>query len=96
MNSNEITNNNETKNEHISLRVINQVIFLFQKYKHNILFFSKEGNEIYFKIRYSTPLKKLMMAYCERFSIDLNSIRFLFNGQRIQLEQTALDVNIQS
>lgn len=32
-------------------------------------------------------MKKLMSAYCERQGVTLDSIRFLFNGQRIQPEQ---------
>ncbi len=29
-----------------------------------------------------TPLKKLMEAYCQRQSLQLDQIRFLFDGQR--------------
>ena len=32
-------------------------------------------------------MKKLMGAYCDRQGVNLESIRFLFNGQRIQPEQ---------
>lgn len=33
-----------------------------------------------------------MDAYCQRNSIDPNSIRFLYDGQRIQPEQTPREV----
>lgn len=47
---------------------------------------------MYFKIKKQTPLRKLMDAYCQRQSVDHNSIRFLYDGQRIQPEQTPKEV----
>ena len=49
---------------------------------------SQDGTQVFFKIRRSTPLKKLMTAYCERKQLSPTSIRFLFEGQRVQDEQT--------
>ncbi|KAG5094061.1 hypothetical protein JHK84_049649 [Glycine max] len=34
-------------------------------------------------IKRSTQLKKLMNAYCDRQSVDFNSIAFLFDGRRL-------------
>ncbi|KAF7039392.1 hypothetical protein CFC21_049395 [Triticum aestivum] len=48
----------------------------------------KDGNEVFFRIKRSTQLKKLMNAYCDRQSVDLNSIAFLFDGRRLRGEQT--------
>eukprot|EP00339_Tiarina_fusa_P004581 CAMPEP_0117042784 /NCGR_PEP_ID=MMETSP0472-20121206/29773_1 /TAXON_ID=693140 ORGANISM="Tiarina fusus, Strain LIS" /NCGR_SAMPLE_ID=MMETSP0472 /ASSEMBLY_ACC=CAM_ASM_000603 /LENGTH=111 /DNA_ID=CAMNT_0004754117 /DNA_START=19 /DNA_END=354 /DNA_ORIENTATION=- len=53
----------------------------------NLRVVAQDGNEVYFKIRKTTPMKKLMGAYCERQGVAMDSIRFLFNGQRIQPEQ---------
>merc|ERR1712039_489975 len=53
----------------------------------NLRVVAQDGNEVYFKIRKTTPMKKLMGAYCERQGVTMDSIRFLFNGQRIQPEQ---------
>ena len=51
---------------------------------------SEDGEEIYFKIKRTTPFKKLMDTYCHRAGVFLLSIqhstanvRFLFDGQRI-------------
>ncbi|KAH7546779.1 hypothetical protein FEM48_Zijuj01G0237500 [Ziziphus jujuba var. spinosa] len=33
-------------------------------------------------------LKKLMNAYCDRQSVEFNSIAFLFDGRRLRAEQT--------
>jgi Ubiquitin-2 like Rad60 SUMO-like len=47
---------------------------------------------VYFKIKKQTPLRKLMDAYCQRQGISPNSIRFLYDGQRIQAERTPKEV----
>ncbi|GAM17657.1 hypothetical protein SAMD00019534_008320, partial [Acytostelium subglobosum LB1] len=41
------------------------------------------------------PLKKLMDAYCERESINPNSIRFLYNG-RIQGDLTPAEYKMRN
>uniref|UniRef100_A0A2C9W982 Small ubiquitin-related modifier n=1 Tax=Manihot esculenta TaxID=3983 RepID=A0A2C9W982_MANES len=47
-----------------------------------------DGNEVFFRIKRSTQLKKLMNAYCDRQSVEMNSIAFLFDGRRLRGEQT--------
>ncbi|CAH9112836.1 unnamed protein product [Cuscuta europaea] len=47
-----------------------------------------DGNEVFFRIKRSTQLKKLMNAYCDRQSIEFTSIAFLFDGRRLRAEQT--------
>ena len=41
-------------------------------------------NEVFFKIKRTTQLKKLMDAFCERQCKPLASVRFLFDGNRVQ------------
>ncbi|XP_076916400.1 small ubiquitin-related modifier 1-like [Bidens hawaiensis] len=48
----------------------------------------QDGNEVFFRIKRNTQLKKLMNAYCDRQSLQMNSIAFLFDGRRLQAEQT--------
>jgi hypothetical protein len=50
--------------------------------------------EVYFKIKHSTPLKKLMEAYCEKQGKQLNSVRFLFDGNRVQPTDTPMTVRL--
>merc|ERR1712230_95691 len=38
------------------------------------------NNEVFFKIKRTTQLKKLMDAFCERQGKAPNSVRFLFDG----------------
>ncbi|KAK4804227.1 hypothetical protein SAY86_004044 [Trapa natans] len=52
----------------------------------------QDGNEVFFRIKRSTQLKKLMNAYCDRQSVDQSSIAFLFDGRRLRGEQTPDEV----
>ncbi|GKB85897.1 small ubiquitin-related modifier 2, partial [Tanacetum coccineum] len=47
-----------------------------------------EGNEVFFRIKRSTQFKKLMNAYCDRQSVDMSSIAFLFDGRLLRADQT--------
>ncbi|KAK8260438.1 hypothetical protein V6Z11_D13G121100 [Gossypium hirsutum] len=53
-----------------------------------------DGNEVFFRFKRSTQLKKLMNAYCDRQSVDFNSIAFLFNGRRLRGEQTPTELEM--
>ncbi|POS80387.1 hypothetical protein DHEL01_v201197 [Diaporthe helianthi] len=46
------------------------------------------NNEVFFKIKKSTKLEKLMGAFCERQGKTVSSVRFLFEGQRVQPNDT--------
>ncbi|KAL2144990.1 hypothetical protein VTI28DRAFT_8219 [Corynascus sepedonium] len=46
------------------------------------------NNEVFFKIKRSTKLEKLMTAFCERQGKAPASVRFLFEGQRVQPTDT--------
>lgn len=46
------------------------------------------NNEVFFKIKRSTKLEKLMTAFCERQGKSLTSVRFLFDGTRVQPTDT--------
>ena len=46
------------------------------------------NNEVFFKIKRSTKLEKLMKAFCERQGKDMRSARFLFDGTKVQAQDT--------
>lgn len=52
------------------------------------------NNEVFFKIKRSTKLEKLMLAFCERQGKSPNSVRFLFEGQRVQPTDTPDTVSV--
>ena len=49
---------------------------------------SQDGTQIFFKCRFNTLLQKLMTAYCQRQGVAMNSVRFLFDGERLRESQT--------
>ena len=56
---------------------------------------SQDGNELFFKIKRGTQLKKLMEAYCSRNGVNPTTVRFLFDGQRIQDTDTPTDLSLE-
>lgn len=46
------------------------------------------NNEVFFKIKRSTKLEKLMNAFCDRQGKQMTSVRFLFDGSRVQPSDT--------
>eukprot|EP01084_Bolivina_argentea_P105258 188435_1 len=56
---------------------------------------AQDGTEVYFKVKKTTKLKKLMDAYCARVGKEPGSIRFLFDGDRIAPESTPLDLGME-
>lgn len=46
------------------------------------------NNEVFFKIKHTTQLKKLMEAFCDRQGKQPSTVRFLFDGMRVQADDT--------
>ncbi|KAJ1397469.1 Ubiquitin-like domain superfamily [Sesbania bispinosa] len=55
----------------------------------------QDGLETFCRIKRSTQLRKLMIAYCEQKSVDFNAIVFLFDGRRLRPEQTPDQLEMQ-
>jgi len=51
-------------------------------------------NEVFFKIKQNTELRKLMFAFCERQGKDVQSCRFLFDGERVAADDTPHKVSL--
>jgi len=49
----------------------------------------QQGSEVQFKIKKSTPLRKLMDAYCSRLGLQASQVRFMVDGERISPDDTA-------
>jgi hypothetical protein len=54
----------------------------------NVKVVDQDGNDLFFKIKKHTALKKVMDAYCERQGKTRGLVRFLFEGHRIQDNDT--------
>ncbi|KAI4152226.1 MAG: hypothetical protein Q9185_004127 [Variospora sp. 1 TL-2023] len=53
------------------------------KTEHLNIKVTDNNNEVFFKIKRSTALKKLMDAFCDRQGKNPNSVRFFFDGTRV-------------
>lgn len=49
---------------------------------------SQSGDSLQFKVRMTTPLQKVIDAYCSRMNVEADSVRFLYDGDRIKGENT--------
>lgn len=54
-----------------------------------------KNQKVYFKVKKTTKLKKLMDAYCARVGKEAGSIRFLFDGDRIAPDSTPNDLGME-
>lgn len=55
----------------------------------------QDGGEVFFRIKSTATLRKLMNAYCDRQSVDPSSIAFLFDGRRLRAEQTPAELDME-
>eukprot|EP01108_Squamamoeba_japonica_P003289 TRINITY_DN2690_c0_g1_i1.p2 TRINITY_DN2690_c0_g1~~TRINITY_DN2690_c0_g1_i1.p2 ORF type:complete len:111 (+),score=29.05 TRINITY_DN2690_c0_g1_i1:46-333(+) len=61
----------------------------------NLRVVAQDGNEVFFKIKSTTPLRKLMDAYIRRNQLQPDSVRFLFDGVRVQSDKTPKEVGME-
>jgi len=52
------------------------------------------GNEVFFKIKRKTSLKRLMDVYCEKQGLNRGSVRFTFDGSRIDPNATPISLQM--
>ncbi len=55
----------------------------------------QDGNIVHFKIKRKTALKRLMEAYCQRQSLQMDQIRFLFDGTRLRENHTPEELDME-
>ncbi len=61
----------------------------------NLKVVTQDGNEIFFKMKKTTPMSRLIDAYCQRQGVNLNAVRFIFDGSRINSSQTPEDLEME-
>ncbi|KAJ6632157.1 small ubiquitin-like modifier [Mycena sp. CBHHK59/15] len=61
----------------------------------NIKVVSSTGEEVFFKIKRSTKLSKLQGAYASKVGKDVSSIRFLYDGSRINDDDTPASLDME-
>jgi len=61
----------------------------------NLKVMGQDGNIVQFKIKKHTALKKLMSTYCERAGLAMQTIRFSFDGTRINEGDTPKSLDME-
>jgi len=56
---------------------------------------SQDGTVVHFKAKVTTPFRKLMTAYCDRQSVAADSVVFMFEGERLNGNQTPQEVGME-
>ena len=54
------------------------------------------SGEVVFKVKNSTKFQKVFEAFCTRKAWDVNHVRFVFDGKRVNGEQTPQDLEMES
>ncbi|CAN6647282.1 ubiquitin-like protein Smt3p [Trichomonascus vanleenenianus] len=52
------------------------------------------NTEVYFKIKKTTQLKKVMDTFCKRTGKDPSALRFLYEGERVQPDDTPSSLDL--
>jgi len=61
----------------------------------NIKVLTSSGEEVFFKIKRNTKLSKLQAAYANKVGKDVGTIRFLYDGNRINDEDTPASLDME-
>ncbi|KAK7682035.1 hypothetical protein QCA50_014999 [Cerrena zonata] len=61
----------------------------------NIKVVTQTGEEVFFKIKRGTKLSKLQSAYASKVGKDVGSIRFLYDGDRVNENDTPASLDME-
>mmetsp|Transcript_13962 Transcript_13962/g.40484 ORF Transcript_13962/g.40484 Transcript_13962/m.40484 type:complete len:92 (+) Transcript_13962:62-337(+) len=61
----------------------------------NILVRDQTSGEVHFKVKPHTKFSKVMDAYCSKKAVAGDSIRFMFDGSRIQRDSTPASLELE-
>ncbi|XP_039684640.1 small ubiquitin-related modifier 2 [Medicago truncatula] len=56
---------------------------------------SQDDIKLYFRLKKTTQMRKLMDSYCDRNALDFYLMVFLFNGRRIYPHQTPYELDLE-
>jgi small ubiquitin-related modifier len=63
--------------------------------KLNIIVTNQLGEEVHFRVFRGTRIASIMTAYCDKCDLDPHAMKFIFDGDCLQLENTIDDYNIE-
>lgn len=61
----------------------------------NLKVIGQDGQVVQFKIKKTTPFRKLMHAYCDRMKLTQSAIRFMFDGNRLRETDTPKSMDME-
>ncbi|ESO95253.1 hypothetical protein LOTGIDRAFT_227264 [Lottia gigantea] len=61
----------------------------------NLKVTGQDGSVVHFKIKKNTPLRKLMSAYCNRAGITAGAVRFRFDGNPMNDDDTPISLDME-
>ncbi|KZS07042.1 small ubiquitin-related modifier [Daphnia magna] len=56
----------------------------------------QDSNEIHFRVKMTTQMGKLKKSYSERVGVPVTSLRFLFDGRRINDDETPKQLEMEN
>ena len=62
----------------------------------NLKVLGQDGQVVQFKIKKNTPLRKLMSAYCDRCKLAQSTMRFMFDGTRVDETDTPKSMDMEA
>lgn len=61
----------------------------------NIIVKDQNGGEVHFKIKGTTKLGKVMDAYCAKKALNESTVKFVFDGQRLNKAATPEELGME-
>ncbi|KAF5184747.1 Small ubiquitin-related modifier [Thalictrum thalictroides] len=61
----------------------------------NLKIKDQNGKEIFFRIRRTTELRRVINAYCDRQAMDSKVVRFFYDNQRIRGSETPDELDME-
>jgi small ubiquitin-related modifier len=60
----------------------------------NLIVQDQAGAQVHFKVKTHTRLEKVIAAYCQKKAIEPSSVRFVFDGTRVNPASTPEDLGM--
>lgn len=55
----------------------------------------QQGGQVHFKVKFSTPMRKIFDMYAQKRGVAVNVLRFMLDGRRIRPEDTAASLDLE-
>jgi small ubiquitin-related modifier len=56
---------------------------------------SQQGEEVFFKIKPTTMMEKVIRAFADKLGVDAGALRLTFDGERVQGNKSAQEIGLQ-